>query len=214
MATLAFLVQVFVISLSGVLAPGPVTATTIALGARNRYAGILLALGHVMVELPLVIFITLGLDRVFQSPTAKISIGLIGGLILIWMAAQMLRSMKDHASKGAAPTKDRPVLAGILLSAGNPYFLLWWATVGLKLASDARQLGIWAFGLFALVHWLCDAAWLSILSWASFKGTVLLGPHRQRIVLAICGAAMALFGVKFVYDAFALLQLAGNPSGQ
>jgi threonine/homoserine/homoserine lactone efflux protein len=167
----------------------------------------------VIVEFPLVILITLGLGQVFQSPTAKVCIGLIGGLILIWMAVQMLRSIKDHASKDTAPTKDRPILAGILLSAGNPYFLLWWATVGLKLATDARQLGIWAFGLFALVHWFCDATWLSILSWASFKGTVLLGPHRQRIVLAICALAMALFGVKFVYDAFALLLLAGNPPG-
>jgi len=207
MTTLAFLAQVLVISLSGVLAPGPVTTTTIALGARNRHAGILLTLGHVIVELPLVILITLGLGRVFQSPTAKVSIGLIGGLILVWMAVQMLRSMQGPVCEQAAPARDRQVLAGILLSAGNHYFLLWWATVGLKLATDARQLGIGAFALFAAVHWLCDAAWLSILSWASFKGTVLLGPHSQRMVLAVCGGAMALFGVKFVYDALCLLRV-------
>jgi threonine/homoserine/homoserine lactone efflux protein len=201
MEILLFLGQVFVISLSGVLAPGPVTTATIAMGARNRYAGFLVAVGHGMVELPLAILITLGLGKVFQSSTAQFLIGLVGGVILVWMAIQMLRSLAPDPVAPGAAAKAGPLYAGILLTAGNPYFLLWWATVGLKMATDARQLGLWTFALFALVHWLCDAGWLLVLSWASFKGTTLLGPSRQRIVLALCAVAMAVFGAKFIWEA-------------
>jgi threonine/homoserine/homoserine lactone efflux protein len=201
METLIFVGQVFVISLSGVLAPGPVTTATIALGSRNRFAGLTVAVGHAIVELPLAILITLGLGKVFQSPSSQFVISLVGGAILVWMAVQMFRSLAPDPVSANPSRRSSPLVTGILLTAGNPYFLLWWATVGLKLATDARQLGLWAFSLFALVHWCCDAGWLLVLSWASFKGTRLLGPRRQRIILAVCAAAMAVFGAKFIWEA-------------
>jgi len=83
--------------------------------------------------------------------------------------------------------------------------LIWWATVGLALATQATQWGIWAFALFALTHWSVDLIWLQILSWASFKGSVLLGPRGMRIVLMICSAALLLFGLFFIYNAAKIL---------
>ncbi len=201
MELLVFLAKVIIISLSGVMAPGPVTATTIAIGSRNRFAGTLVSIGHGIVELPLIILITLGMGKIFQLDSAKIVIGLAGGAMLLFMAVQMLRSIKKHENNIEQTKKDKPILAGIVLTAGNPYFLVWWATVGLKLATDAKGLGIWAFAAFALVHWLCDLTWCQALSWASFKGTRLLGSSSQKIVLAICSGAMFLFGIKFAYDA-------------
>ncbi|MFA7486297.1 MAG: lysine transporter LysE, partial [Phycisphaerae bacterium] len=56
----AFLITVFVISLSGVLAPGPVTTAAIALGSRNKFAGFLIGIGHVIVELPVIIILIFG----------------------------------------------------------------------------------------------------------------------------------------------------------
>ena len=201
MELLVFLGSVIVLSLSGVMAPGPVTATTIAIGARNRYAGTLISIGHGIVEIPLIIFITLGLGTIFQYDTARIAIGLAGGAVLILMSVQMLRGIKRLDKEESKVVKDRAILAGIVLTAGNPYFLVWWATVGLKLATDARALGIWAFAAFALVHWLCDLIWCQILSWASFKGSILFGVKSQKIILIICSWAMFLFGIKFIFDA-------------
>jgi threonine/homoserine/homoserine lactone efflux protein len=105
----------------------------------------------------------------------------------------------------AKTTKSTPVLTGIILSASNPYFLVWWATAGLNLAIIAKGIGIWAFVIFAIVHWLCDFIWLSALSWASFKGSVLLGPRGMRIVLMICAAALFFFGLFFIYNALMIL---------
>jgi len=201
MELLLFLIKVVIISLSGVTAPGPVTAAAIAIGARSRYAGPLIAVGHGIVEFPLMILIVLGMDTILKSSTTQIAIGLAGGMFLLIMAVQMLRSLTDLQNPEAHVTKSGPVATGVILSAGNPYFLVWWATVGLTLAMTAKGLGIWTFVLFAIVHWLCDLVWLSALSWASFKGSMLLGPRSQRIVLPICSLALLTFGLFFIYNA-------------
>lgn len=189
------------ISLSGVMAPGPVTAAAIAMGARNRFAGILIAIGHGIIEFPLMIVIIMGMGKIFQSTTTQIVIGLAGGVFLLIMAVGMFKSSRGIQHQDAKVTRSGPLIAGIVLSGGNPYFLLWWATVGLTLATTAKGLGMWAFALFAIVHWSCDLVWLWALSWASFKGSVLLGPKSQRIVLVICGLALFVFGIFFIYNA-------------
>jgi threonine/homoserine/homoserine lactone efflux protein len=196
-----FLFKVVGISLSGVMAPGPVTATAISMGARSRYAGMLIAVGHGIVEFPLMILIVLGMGRILKLPTAQIVIGLAGGAFLLIMAVQMLKTLRSVEEQQVKAAKSAPLLAGILLTAGNPYFLLWWATVGLALATDATSMGVWAFVVFAIVHWLCDFIWLSALTWASFKGTGLFGPRSQRIVLMICAVALFFFGLFFIYNA-------------
>lgn len=181
--------------------PGPVTAAAIAMGARNRWAGTLLAIGHGIIEFPLMVLIIFGLGKYFELQKVQIAIGLAGGAFLLLMAIQGLLSLKAKAENKSRVFTNKPVLAGIILSAGNPYFLLWWATVGLALATQATQWGIWAFALFALTHWSVDLIWLQILSWASSKGSVLLGPRGMRIVLMICSAALLVFGLFFVYNA-------------
>lgn len=205
MDLLFFLTQVVVISCSGVMQPGPVTATVITMGTRNRYAGTLMAIGHGIVEFPLMIVIVLGVGKFFELKGVQIVIGLAGGLFLILMAIQGLSGLKTKIEAEPKTLSGKPVLAGIILSAGNPFFLIWWATVGLALATQAAQWGIWAFVLFALAHWSMDLIWLQILSWASFKGSVLLGPRGLRIVLLICSAALFGFGLFFIYRAAHLL---------
>ncbi|GAH53372.1 unnamed protein product, partial [marine sediment metagenome] len=132
---------------------------------------------------------------------------------LLIMAVQMLISLGTGSGEEGKVRKERPVLAGLAFSAGNPYFLFWWATVGINLAIGARQLGVLAFGLFAVVHWLCDFVWLQVLSWGSFKGTKLLRGKSQRIVLMICAAALFFFGLFFIYSAAGNLMRLLSESG-
>ena len=198
MSLLLFLSNVLVISLSGALAPGPVTAAAIGMGSRNRFAGALIALGHGIIEFPLMVLLIFGVGRLLTRPSVSTAIGLIGGGFLILMGVQMLRELGRVEVEAAPMRRSGPLTTGILLSAGNPYFLIWWATVGLTLITTAKEFGVWAFVLFALTHWLCDLVWLTALSWASFKGSVLLGPKSQRVVLAVCAAAMLGFGLYFI----------------
>ncbi len=201
MTLMLFLIQVFIISFSGAAQPGPVTATAIATGSRNRYAGLELAIGHGIIEFPLMVLIMLGLDVILKSTITQIIIGTAGGIILLLMAAQMLTSLRRTNTPQQKAIDKNPIWAGIILSAGNPYFLFWWATIGLALATTARSFGIWAFALFAIVHWLVDCVWLHALAWASFKGSRLLGPRLQNTLLRICAVALIFFGLFFIYSA-------------
>lgn len=212
MSLLLFLIQVVIISLSGATAPGPVTTAAIAMGSRSRYAGALIALGHAIVEFPVMLLIILGMAKILQSPKTQIAIGLAGGTFLLIMAIHMLKSITKTKIQHDKTSKQKPILTGIILSAGNPYFILWWATVGLTLATTAGNLGIWAFALFVIVHWLIDLIWLQALSWASFKGTKLLGQKSQRIVLIICSIALLFFGLFFIYNSTSsLIKLLSSP---
>lgn len=198
--------KVFVISLSGVMAPGPITTATLVFGAKDRSAGLKLALGHAAVEFPLIAMLMLGAGAFFTSHYARIVIGLAGGGLLAFMALQMYlitrKNGDDDVSVGAF---KNPFTAGAALSAGNPYFLVWWATVGLALALQAKSLGVFAILLFAIVHWMMDAAWLWVLSTASFKGAAIFSAKVRTWILLACAAFMLFFGVEFIVDAVRLL---------
>ncbi|MFA5292931.1 MAG: LysE family transporter [Phycisphaerae bacterium] len=229
MSLFLFLLQVFIISLSGVLAPGPVTAATIAAGTKSRHAGISISIGHSSIELPLIAAIMLGLGFVFENHVAKLIIGLAGGAFLIWMGWQMFKDYLAPAPVAGEQSRDSwseaeilrkgngavnqnnnnnfktHLMTGVILSATNPYFLLWWATVGLNLAKDAVGFGYIAVILFALVHSLCDMGWLEILSFTSYKGTKFLNEKNQKVVLALCAAAIMFFGFYFIYKSLLTL---------
>ena len=198
LALLFFLFQVILISMSGVMQPGPVTAATVSLAAENKYAGLLVAVGHGIVEFPLMILIVCGMDVILKSQVTQMAIGFVGGGLLLFMAYQTKVSIANLSEEQKVKSNHRPILTGIVLTAGNPYFLLWWATVGLAMATAASKFGVWAFAMFAVVHWLCDCVWLHILSLAGFHGSRLMGVKLQKAVLVICGAALLLFGIYFI----------------
>ena len=200
---LIFLGSVVLISLSGVMAPGAITAATLGAGTRHRHAGAAIAVGHGIIEFPLVVAIVLGLGTVIERSGVKIGIGLAGGAFLLLMAWGMARDIhkQSDAEQSAEASARSPLVAGIVLSASNPYFLLWWATVGLALATRAAELGMLAFILFAVIHWVLDLVWLEILSQAAYRGTRVFSVRAQQIVLGICAGALAIFGIKFLYDA-------------
>ena len=198
---LLFLFQATAISLSGVMAPGPMTAAAIAGGARRRHAGALMALGHGMVEFPLMVGIMAGMGVLLRSETAKTGIGLAGGLFLVVMGAGMLWKLREPETEAKMSGRGGPIIVGVVLSAGNPFFLIWWATVGLTLVTKAMELGVMALVLFGIIHWLCDLVWLEALSLASFRGGRLLGGRSRRIALAVCALVLLAFGVIYLYDA-------------
>ncbi len=205
MALLAFLLSVVVISLSGVMAPGPVTAATLAAGARSRHAGAWIATGHAVVEFPLVFLLAYGVGAFLAFPAAKAAIGIAGGLFLLLMGGELLWNLPTIGHGRKAQVHHHPFLTGVILTGANPYFLLWWITVGLAMVTRAMAFGVWALGLFAVVHWLCDLVWLDLLSLAAFHGSEFFGRRAQRIVFMLCAMALLAFGVKFLWDAAANL---------
>ena len=194
-----FIAGAVIISFSGIMSPGPMTAATVGTGSRLPGAGSLIAVGHGIVELPLMAAIFFGLGPAVQSALVRAILSTAGGAFMLVMAAGMFRDMR---SPGGVASRDSrsPLMAGIVLSAANPYFLVWWASVGAALLVDAARFGLAGFALFAACHWLCDFLWYSLLSLVSFKGGNLLGSRFNTAVAVISGAALLFFGAKFVFD--------------
>jgi len=198
---IAFLLSAVAISLSGVMAPGPITAATLAAAGRHRHAGAMIALGHAVIEIPLILLLVVGVAGFLESASVRAAIGLTGGAVLVLMGLQLLLSLRKHTNEPEAPAQRNPLVTGIVLTAANPYFLVWWATVGLALATKAMAFGAFVLVLFAIVHWLCDLGWLEVLSMAGFKGSEIFGRRAQLAISAVCGVVLLGFGVKFLYDA-------------
>lgn len=193
-----FLGVTAIISLTGVLTPGPVFAATIAKGYRDERAGIKIALGHGLVEFPLMALIILSLGYIFTNNFVKLGIGLVAGALLVFMGIGMIRSRRTVAEKGLEHVPKNSILAGALTTSANPYFLLWWATVGAALISNAQLFGAIAVLVFALVHWSCDLAWYSFTGFAVYRSKRLWTPFVHEIVFGVCGALMVGFGVYFI----------------
>ena len=199
-----FLVSATGISLSGVMLPGPMTAATITKGYREQNAGALIAVGHAVIEIPLIALIYFGFAHYFAAPGVKMVIGLAGGLMLIFMGLMMFRAPRKSLDE-AVDLPDLPynsLLAGIIMTGTNPYFFLWWATIGVALVAGAAGFGILGLLLFGLVHWLCDLAWEQFISMSVFKTRHLWTQRVQKIVFGICALILVGFGVWFCFSAF------------
>lgn len=199
-AYLQFLATAMVISLSGVMAPGPLMTVTVGKGSESPHAGALIAAGHAIVEFPLMTAIFFGFGYLFGLPYVRESIGLAGGLVLLLMAVGMFRSINGRVDAGTRETRSA-LYAGMFLSAANPYFLVWWATVGASMVMQAAGFGIAGLVIFMIMHWLCDLGWSWFMSALSFKGGRFFGEKFQKAVFAVSGVLLVAFGGKFMYDA-------------
>ncbi|MFC1952658.1 LysE family transporter [Chloroflexota bacterium] len=191
------LASVVVISLSGVMMPGPMFALTVVKSYRSPWAGVWIALGHAVIEVPLILLIYFGFARFFENNTLQLVLSLLGGGMIIWMGIAMFRARSEVVQRG----EDLPysaLVAGIVTSGLNPYFLLWWATVGLMLVM--RFLGFGIIGLIVLivVHWLCDLIWLSLVSNVVYRTHALWGLKFQEWLFIICSLLLIGFGGWFV----------------
>ncbi len=196
-----FLLSAAGISLSGVMLPGPLTAATIAKGYQDKNAGILIALGHAVIEFPLMALVYFGFAHFLTSSETKRVVGLAGGLMLVFLGLMMLRAIRKAPGE-AADLPYNSFVTGIIMTGGNPYFFLWWATIGVALIANAADFGIWGLLLFAVVHWSCDLVWEQFISMSVFKTRHLWTQKVQRIVFGICALVLVGFGAWFCLSVF------------
>ncbi|UCE44811.1 MAG: LysE family transporter [Methanobacteriota archaeon] len=186
------------ISFSGVMTPGPVFAATVAKGYEDEKAGIKIALGHGLVEFPLMAVIILSLGFVFTNDLVMTGIGLVGGVLLVFLGTSMIRSRKMELTQSAQMFPYKPIAAGAITTSANPYFFLWWATVGAVLIATAQEFGVVIVVIFAVVHWSCDLAWYAFTAFAVFRTKHLWTPLVHEAVFGVCGVLMVAFGVYFI----------------
>ncbi|MGD0056406.1 MAG: LysE family transporter [Methanomassiliicoccales archaeon] len=194
---LLFLAMVAFVSLSGVIMPGPVFAATVAKGYGDLKAGLKTAAGHAVVEVPLIAAIFLGFDTVLNDRYVFAVVGILGGLLLFYMGAEMVRS-REKLARGNDEMRYSSFTAGIITTIANPYFLLWWATVGAVLITGAVQFGLIMLPVFAIVHISCDFGWNHFVSVTVFKSKGLWNERRHHYLFVISGVIMLFFAIYFI----------------
>jgi threonine/homoserine/homoserine lactone efflux protein len=203
MSVLDFGVEVIAISASGVLAPGPLFFTNMLYGTRQgAHAGLKMAYGHTVVELPLIALLAAGLFTSAVATQYAGIIGVVGGAGIIGFAALQIAGVIAKRNVNAAPAMasgKSPFIAGIALSALNPFFLVWWFTVGLKLIADSAAFGLAAgiVVLFLLHIWM-DYAWLAGTAYLASKGSSVIKSKYYPLLLLGLAAVLLYYGIYFV----------------
>ena len=191
-----FLVSVVLISLSGVLLPGPLFAATMEKAAKRKTAGLLIAVGHGIVEFPLMFLIYFWLSQFVIPDVVPVTVGLVGGLLMIYMGFQTFRNRNKNNQKYASPKKDS-LVAGIWTTAANAGFILWWLTIGTTLILNAQIFGLLGFSVFAVVHWLCDFVWYTVVAFIIFKSRRFWNEKVHTAIFIFCFAVFVGFGAWF-----------------
>ena len=191
------LLSVVVISLSGVMQPGVMFAMTIAKSYKSPWAGSQIALGHAVIEVPLMLLIYFGFAQFFRNTTVQLALSILGGGMIVWLGVSMFRARTEVAQRG----KDLPYnafTAGILTSVLNPFFWVWWATIGSMLVMKFLDFGAMGLALLIIVHWLCDLVWFSFVSILVYRTHSLWGKKFQEWLFIGCSLLLIGFGCWFL----------------
>jgi threonine/homoserine/homoserine lactone efflux protein len=179
-------------------------AVTLAKSYKSPLAGTHISLGHAVIEVPLILLIYFGFAQFFQNNVVQLVLSILGGGMIIWLGISMFRARSEVVQRG----KDLPYsafTAGILTSGLNPFFLLWWATIGSLLIMRFLEFGIIGLAVFIVVHWLCDLVWLSFVSLLVYKTHSLWGRKFQEWLFIACGLLLTGFGGWFLVSGIQLM---------
>jgi threonine/homoserine/homoserine lactone efflux protein len=201
---LEFSVLVIIVSASGVMAPGPLFAANLVYGLKQgTKSGIKMAVGHTIVELPLIVLLGIGVFSLESFPEFRTIISIFGAITLFVFAAIQIKSLFRKNELTHFNPKQGPLITGILLSALNPFFIIWWLTIGFKLIADAMM--IWAFAgiliVFVLHIWM-DFVWLGAISFLASKTKKIISNNIYKIVMGGLSIMLIYFGITFLLDTF------------
>jgi threonine/homoserine/homoserine lactone efflux protein len=229
MDILQFAGEVIVLSTSGVLSPGPLFLANLVYGSnQGYYAGIKIANGHMIVELLLIILLSsslFGFSFFTAGPAALRIVGMIGGIaIIVFAMAQILNIIKKAGYTADVMNKNNihdigykstyfflldkigrkltlgPLMVGLIFTAMNPFFVIWWLTVGIKLISDTIYLfGIveGAFLLFLFHIWM-DYAWLALTAYLISKGWSIVKMRSYHLFMVCINIVLISYGFYFL----------------
>jgi len=189
----------FLVGLTGAIAPGPTLMATINASLKDGWtAGPRVTLGHIAVETLMMLLMMAGISVVIGQYSRLIA-G-IGGTALVVFGIMTLNEARnariDLAGDQAAIS--RPFLAGVITSISNPYFWIWWFTVGSALLIGAYSGGAELALAFILGHWAADLGWFTLVSVSVHRGRFIVSEQAYRIILGMCGIFLILFGTYYL----------------
>ena len=217
MSPLEFSLQVILISTSGVLSPGPLFFINLLYGSRfGSFIGLKIASGHAIVEFPLIIILSYSLytfSSIYISDIFFKFIGTIGGIfILIFSILQINWILKDEKTFGSQENTTtntnfnirNPILIGFIFTILNPFFLVWWFTIGSKMISDSLVNFGLVEGTFLVIfsHIWMDYFWLWFTSFMINKGKSVIKEKVYKIFAFGISIVLGIYGSYLLFTSF------------
>lgn len=201
----------FLTGLSGAMIPGPmlafVVSDTLKKGASS---GPLTVLGHISVELVLIVALVLGLGLTSYFFKYNSFIYVIGGIALVLMSLLVIKEVgrtkspaggeMDNAVRvrGAQYAYNSSILGGALFTAFNPSFIPWWVAIGYPLLLQGFEwLALVGIVLVTVGHFLSDLAWYSFISYSFSRGTNFFVGKRYEATMLVLALFVITLGVFF-----------------
>jgi threonine/homoserine/homoserine lactone efflux protein len=198
----------FTLALSGALMPGPLLTVTVTESARRGVrAGPLVITGHAILELLLVVAVIKGLGPILKIPPVIGTISLLGGIILLAMGIDMVRKASTLSLQQEAVPKGRkvfghPLILGFVASLANPYWIIWWVTIGLGYLTTAGHLGLPGILAFFLGHITADYGWYILIALGVSRGKSIAPDRGYQVLIRCCGLFLVGFGCWFLTSAY------------
>jgi len=202
----------FLLALSGAIMPGPLLTVTINESiTRGAWTGPLIIIGHAILELILIIVILWGLGTVLRNDLLLSVVAFGGSAVLLWMGCSMMRRVRfltlsdisSHAQNGPlGKILKHPVSAGVIVSLANPYWTIWWLTIGLTYIFISAKLGTAGIIVFFVGHILADFIWYSAVSTSISLGRRFFTDGVYRTVVGVCALFLIGFSVYFFKSGF------------
>ncbi|MGE5453588.1 MAG: LysE family transporter [Methylocystaceae bacterium] len=196
------------VALSGALMPGPLLTVTITECARRGFKIVVpLMFGHALLELVLVVALVTGLATLLTREAVSGIIGLVGGLFLLYLGWGMVKetylgkislSEAENNTQGVNRKAMSPFVMGVVVSISNPYWSLWWATVGLVYVTMALKQGMPGVATFYAGHIIADFSWYLMIAAAVAGGRKFLNDTVYRVIIGLCGLFLVGLGVYFI----------------
>lgn len=207
----------FLVALTGAMSPGPLLTYTIIKSVKTRKRGYLMGLwiiiGHAFLEMGIIILLLLGFSFILKNIIVVRIIGVAGGLILVFFGVSIIRDVyrgniptdflhssipeDENTTDNGSQGLENPIVGGIMISMSNPYWWIWWATIGLAfmIQFDISFRNWTKLLAFFLGHEAGDLAWYLIVSTLAFFGIRYLNKKAYYGILVSCALFMILFGI-------------------
>jgi threonine/homoserine/homoserine lactone efflux protein len=206
------LLVAFAIGLTGALTPGPTLIATIKASVEyGWYAGPLITAGHFLVEFIVFVLILVGLLTVAGQYSWVIAAS--GGIVLVIFGIMTIHGSRTMSLSGIVKSGSAEVtpvrgpargygiwqvfLSGIVTSIANPYFWVWWLSIGSAMVLAGLEGGLVLGAAFLVGHWVADITWYTVVSVTIHRGRTVLSDRWYHAIIAVCGAFLVVFGLWF-----------------
>lgn len=191
------------IGISGDMIPGPLTLFTFSEALKtNKFAGLKIISGHILLEWILIGVTLLGFNRFLGSERVLLVVSVVGGVALVIMGIILLVNsgkMKLSDAKADSGFGKGLFIGGMFLTIASPGFIVWWLTIGVSTIVKALLSGVMGVIVLTLGHHLADTLWYGFLSYAVDKGKRYLTDKTYQNIMRFFSILLIGLGGYFIF---------------